>query len=124
MTTIGLWFHTFIRDEKVLVILLLVAIDFVLGVLAAVKTKTFKLSYVAAFAHDDLLAKVVPYFVVYAAALTAGQTDIVIPGLDLGIVAGTLFGIVVAAMVGSIYKSLRDLGLPALVPANIDGALT
>lgn len=124
MSTIGLWFNTFVHDDKVLVVLLLVAIDFVLGVLAALKTHTFKMHYVAQFAQDDILAKVVPYFVVYAGALTAGHTNIIIPGLDLGIVAGAVYVAVVAAMVASIYGSLRQLGLPAIVPSSLDHALT
>lgn len=103
------WVHTFFHDDKVLVVLLLIALDFILGVSAALYTKTFKMSYIAAFARDDILEKVVPYFALYAAALADGHMNIIIPGVDLGIIAGSVYALIVAAMVASILKSLKDL---------------
>lgn len=120
---IALWFLTFVNDDKVKAILVLVAVDFVFGVCSALKAGTFQLSYVAAFVRDDLLSKVVPYFVVYAAALTAGHTTILFNVIDFGDVADTIFGIVVAAMAGSIYKSLGELGFQLPLPQKLQRAL-
>lgn len=106
------WLVTFMHDDKLKTVLVLIAVDFILGVAAAVKGGTFRLSYVAQFAKDDLLGKVVPWFVLYAAALVAGHTTI-LPGVyDIGDAASTLWGIVVAALGGSIIKSLGDFGVP------------
>ncbi len=115
---LGTALHTFGADTKVHILLLVIAVDFVLGVVAAVKLKTFKLSYISNFMKDDILAKVIPYFILYFAAIVAGQQDVVIPSLDLGIIAGAAYGLVMAAMVGSILGSLKDLGL-APVPKEV-----
>lgn len=109
----GSLLHAFVVDDKFKIILILIAIDVVLGVCAAFKTSTFRLSYLAEFAKDDLLGKVVPWFVLYSGAILAGGASIA--GVDLGDIAGTLYALIVAAMVGSIFGSLRQLGLPVNV---------
>lgn len=108
----GQLLHAFFEDDKVMIALILIAVDFLLGIAAAVKGKTFRLSYLADFARNDVLFKLLPYFVVYSAALVAGSKDIVIPGLDLGVVAGAVYAGLVIAWVGSIVSSLGELGLP------------
>jgi hypothetical protein len=106
---------TFFHDGKVEAALVVVALDFVFGVLAAFKLKTFRLSYVADFGRNDILFKLVPYFVLYSAALVAGGQDILIPGIDLGVVAGAAYVGFMAAWVASVLSSLQDLGIaPAI----------
>lgn len=104
--------NAFWNDGKVDVLVLLIALDFVLGVLVALKARTFRLSYVADFLRKDVVFKLGGYFALYAASYFAGQEDILgIPGLDLGVVAGASYVVVVAAMVGSILNSVSELGL-------------
>jgi phage-related holin len=100
---VGVWLREFANDDKVHVALFLVIIDFILGVCAAVKAGTFRMSYIADFARNDILYKLLPYFALYAAALVAGSVDIVIPGLDFGVFAGAFYA--------SILNSLTSLGL-------------
>lgn len=110
----GQLLSAFFHDAKVEAALAVVALDFVFGVLAALKAGKFRLSYVADFGRNDILFKLVPYFVLYSGALVAGSQDIVIPGIDLGVIAGAAYVGFMAAWVGSILSSLSDLGLPSL----------
>ena len=107
----GQLLSTFFHDEKVSIALLLVLIDFILGVAAAFKLGNFRMSYVMDFLRNDILFKLLPYFVLYSAALLAGHETIVIPGLDLGVVAGATFAGLVATWVASILSSIKELGL-------------
>jgi hypothetical protein len=109
----GQLLHHFFSDGKVLAALAAVLIDFVLGVAAALKLRTFRLSYISDFGRNDVLFKLVPYFVLYSGALVAGSKDVVIPGLDLGLIAGAAYVAFMAAWVGSILASLAHLGIPA-----------
>lgn len=109
--TFGQLIHDFFADDKLKALLVLIAVDFALGVVAAVKLGTFRLSYVADFARNDVLFKVVPWFVVYSGALVAGQQSIIISGITIGVVAGALYALVVAALAASVAASLINLGL-------------
>ncbi len=100
----------FWNDGKVEILVLLVALDFFLGVIAALKLGTFRLSYVADFVRKDVIFKIGGYLLLYAGALYAGQADILISGLDLGVVAGAAYVVILAAMVGSILNSVREIG--------------
>lgn len=119
----NVWVATFAHDNKVHIALILVLVDLVLGVAVAVKLGTFRLSYLSDFLRNDILGKLVPYFVFYVLALIAGGTDIVIPGFDFGFLAGTAYVTLVAAMSGSIIASLRAFGMPSqpLKPATVLG---
>lgn len=109
--------QAFWNDGKVEVLVILVALDFVLGILAALKLGIFRLSYVADFLRKDVLFKMGAYLGLYAGAYYAGDADIVIDGLDLGVLAGSAYVVILAAMVGSILNSVRELGLvPGLDP--------
>jgi hypothetical protein len=101
----------FFSDAKVKLILVAVAVDFILGVAAAFRLGVFKFSYVAQFLRDDILAKLVPYGVLYAGAWWLGDEDVIGP-LDLGDAAGAAFAAFLVALAGSITASLIDLGLP------------
>lgn len=105
------WLVTFADDTKVQILLLLLAADFVFGVGAAIKEGTFRLSYIADILKRDLLGKVLPYFGVYVLALVQGHENLIIPGLDFGVIAGAAYGIAVLSMVGSLLNSLAAFGL-------------
>lgn len=121
--TFGQLLHSFFSDDKLKAVLVLITVDFVLGSIAAVKTKTFRLSFVADLARNDLLFKVVPWFVLYSGALVAGQQQILISGITIGTVAGSLYVLVVAALGGSVASSLLELGLGKSLSATIKGLL-
>ena len=105
------WLNAFFEDSRTQVLLLLIILDLALGILAAVVAGGFRLSYIADFARNDLLAKVLPFFVIYGGYKYAASADLVIPGLDLEVVMNGVWVIVLAALVGSVINSLRDLGL-------------
>lgn len=112
--------QAFWNDGKVSVLVILIALDFLLGVVAAVRQHAFRLAYVADFLRKDVVFKIGGYLVLYAAAYFAGQADIVIDGLDMGVIAGAAYAVIVAAMVGSILNSLKEIGLePAAEPEPI-----
>jgi hypothetical protein len=114
------WVHTFAHDDKVHVALLLVLVDFVFGISAALKRGTFRLAYIADLAKTDILGKLLPYFALYVFALVAGQTNgIVIPGIDFGVIADAFYALIVAAWVGSILSSLQTLGIPIPLPSML-----
>jgi hypothetical protein len=109
---LGALLHSFVQGQEFQSVVLLVLLDFVLGVCAALKLGTFALSYVANFARNDVLSKVVPFFILNSAALVAGSHNMLsIPEFDLNNVKDAAYGVIVAAMVGSIVTSLADLGL-------------
>jgi hypothetical protein len=110
--------HQIATDSQLEAMLAAIVIDLVLGVLAALKIRTFNLAYLANFARNDVLGKVVPWAALDAVAIVASGQDIVIPGFDLTAAAHAAFAIVIAAIVGSILGSLKDLGL-SVVPAAL-----
>ena len=109
--SIGAFLQVFWNDGKVEILAILVALDFLLGVVAAIKLGIFRLSYVSDFVRKDVIFKIGGYLLVYAGAVFAGQADIIIDGLDLGVIAGAVYVVILAAMVGSILNSLREIGL-------------
>jgi biotin transporter BioY len=112
--------HSFVTDQQFKTIVALIVVDLVIGVAAAFKLGTFRLTYLANFARNDLLGKVFPFFVFHSAAVVSGGTDIVIPGLDVSKISDGIFLFITAALAGSILKSLADFGLP--IPAAIGGS--
>lgn len=118
--TYGQLLSHFFHDGKVEAALVAIFLDFVFGVLAALKLGTFRLSYLSDFLRNDVLFKLVPYFVLYSASLLAGHQRIVISHLDLGVAAGAIFVAIMAAWTGSILGSLRQLGftIPGVSPAT------
>lgn len=107
--TLGSLLHAFFADDKLKIALIVIFVDFVLGSLAAVKQGNFRLAYVSDFLRNDVAFKLVPWFVLYAGAVVAGQQNIVIPGLDMGVVAGASYAAIIAAWVASILGSLNEL---------------
>jgi len=108
------FFHAFFEDARVQTLLVLIALDIGLGVIAALKVGNFRLSFIADFARNDLLGKVAPFALIYAGYVYAKNVDILIPGVDLEVVMNGVWAIVLAALVGSLLGSLKDLGLQQL----------
>lgn len=108
--TFGQLIAQFFHDDKLKIALLLIAVDFVLGVIAAVKLGNFRLSYVADFGRNDILFKLIPWFVLYSAALVAGNASL--GPFDVGDAAGSVYVVMLAAWGASIAGSLAELGLP------------
>lgn len=112
MSTFSAALHAFATDPLLRAVLALIALDLVLGVAAAVKAGAFRLAYLAQFAKDDLLGKVFPWFVIYAAARLGPSVSLL--GVDLDAVQKAVFALVVAALAGSLASSLASLGFPAV----------
>lgn len=111
--TLGALLDQFFSDGKVGAALLVVALDFLLGVIAALKKGTFRGSYVADFARNDIAFKLAPYLLLYAGAIVAGDQHFLIEGLDIGLAAGGFYTLIMAAWVFSIGNSLIELREPS-----------
>jgi hypothetical protein len=113
----------FFKDDRLAWVLLLLVLDLLLGVGVALYGKSFRLSYLADFARNDLLGKVFPWFVLYLGYKFAPNTDIVIPGLDLEVAMNAAWAVLLAALVGSILGSLKGFGVPLVkdAPQSIVG---
>ena len=109
----GQLLHSFFEDTRVQIALLLLILDFVLGVLAALldDTQGFRLSFISDTLRADVLAKIVPFFVLYGGYKYAASADLVIPGLDMEVLMNAAWAVVLAAFAGSILSSLSDIGL-------------
>ena len=96
----------------------LVALDFVLGVSAAIKLGSFRLAYLADFLRADVLGKLVPYYGIWAVLHVVG--DIQIAGIDtLEEASAAAIGL---ALAGSVLKSAKDLGIiPAATSDTVAG---
>lgn len=120
---VGELLQRFFDEGEVGLILALIGVDFVLGSLSALKRGQFRLSYVVDFLRNDVLFKVVPYFVVYAGALVTDGEDVIAGIIDLGdIAAGLLVGIL-AALAASILNSLAELKDAPRQPQSLKLAL-
>lgn len=102
-------FSEFAHDKQLYAVVLLIVVDLVLGVAAAVYLKTFALSKITGFLHDDVLGKVVPWFVLFAVAKFAPGADIV--GVDFNQIQTVAWALVLAALVASLTSSLADFGV-------------
>lgn len=112
----GQLLHAFVDAQSVHVALGLIVLDFILGLLAAFKMGTFRLSYIADFAKTDVLFKLVPYFVLFAAAMGGGDNGW--GPINADVLADSTFALICAAWGGSILSSLVDLGLRPSPPAG------
>jgi hypothetical protein len=106
---VALW-----HDARLQAALGVVALDFALGVTAALSTNTFALSKLAGFVRDDLLGKLVPWMVLYAAAKLTHAT-----WADSA--QNVVYAGAVAAWAGSIVSSLNDLGFKVPLPPRLAG---
>lgn len=85
------------------------AIDFVIGVAAAVSSGTLRLSYLADVMKNDVLGKLVPWAVLYIGSKLADEE--LAAGITFVTLRDAAFGLIVLAIGGSILKSLAELGL-------------
>jgi hypothetical protein len=102
--------RSFVNDDQLKAVLVLIALDLVLGVGDAIRAKSFRLSYIVDFLRNDVLGKVFPWFVLFAAGFYAPNTDIL--GLGLDTIADAAWVGVAAALGASILNSIRDFGVP------------
>lgn len=109
--------NQFADDPTVIALAVLVALDLVLGVSAAVKNNVFRLSYVADVLRNDVLGKVIPYYAVWAAVHISG--DVMLG--DFGVIEETSGALAIAAIGGSVLNSLKDLGLWKQAPDALAG---
>ncbi len=107
----------FADDKQLHAVIVLIALDLVLGVIAAVRTGAFAFSKISAFLKDDVLSKVLPWFAVFATAKFAPSVDIA--GVDLNQIQTVLWALVTAALVFSLTSSLNDLGLGKTLPKAV-----
>jgi len=121
--TLGQLLHAFFADDKLKIALIVIFVDFVLGCLAAVKQGNFRLAYVSDFLRNDVGFKLVPWFVLYAGAQVAGQQNLLIPGIDMGVVAGAAYATIIAAWTASILGSLNELRLAGGATQTVATAL-
>jgi hypothetical protein len=122
--TFGSLIHVFFSDDKLKIAVAMIFVDFILGVVAAVKLGNFRLSYVSDLLRNDVLFKLVPWFVLYAGAIVAGQQSILIGGVTMGTVAGSVYALLVAAIGSSILVSLNELRLAGGTTQTLATALT
>lgn len=116
--TFGALLHSFASDDQLKLVVSLIVADFVLGVTAALVRGMFRLSYISAFARDDLLHKVLPWFVLFALGKANNAAEIVGP-VGFGALADAAFAAVTAALIASILKSVADFGVD--LPETIAG---
>lgn len=90
-------------NTQVQIIVALIAIDVVLGILGAVVRKEFRFGKVASFMHGGVLAYVFGYAVLQLVAQG-------LPSLAFLVPVG--FALVVVALVASVVRNLKKLGLP------------
>lgn len=116
--TIGQFLTSFVHDDQLKLVAFLIAADFVLGVVAALKRNTFRLSYLSDFLRNDFLGKVVPWFFLFSFGKAANAYEIVGP-VGFGALSDAAFIAVTAALAGSILKSVSDFGID--MPEQIAG---
>lgn len=108
---------SFAHDGYFQAVLVLIALDLLLGIIASVKTGEFKFSWIAHFAQDDIVGKVFPWFLIFAASKYA--PNVAVLGIDLTSIEKVVFAAVAAALGGSLLSSLKDLGLPLPAPSAL-----
>lgn len=115
---LGALLDQFGDDPTTKAIAAVVALDIILGVAAAIKAGTFRLSYLVDFLRNDVLGKVVPYAGLWWVLHITG--DVEIGGFEA--IEETVGIAIIAAVGASVLNSIRDLGLlPGDVPDAIAG---
>lgn len=107
----------FANDKQLHGVLILIALDLVLGVFVAVRTGQFAFSKISAFLKDDVLGKVLPWFAIFSFAKFAPAVSVI--GVDLNQIQTVAWGLVTVALVFSLTSSLNDLGLGKTLPKAI-----
>lgn len=90
-------------STPVQVITLLIAADVVLGILGALTKKDFRFGKVAGFMHNGVIG----YVLAYAVLASVGEA---LP--QLGFIVQIAYVLVVVALIASLFRNLKKLGLP------------
>jgi hypothetical protein len=103
-----------LHDQQLIAIFVLVFLDILLGVAAALnpkdKTQRFNFGKLTNFLRDDVLGKVLPWAGIYVFAQM--YTGLSVLGVDLGSIATAIWVVMLASLLNSLAGSLQDLGLP------------
>ena len=102
--------NQFTEDPTVVALAVLVALDVILGVSAAIKVGAFKFVIVSDFLRADVLGKLVPYYAVWAAVHIGGDVEFG----DFGVIEETVGALAIAAVGASVLNSLKEFGLSRL----------
>jgi hypothetical protein len=78
---------------------------FLLGLLAAIKDKTFSWVYFDSFVRSTLMGRVVPVFIVLAVGYITNESTLTGAGIAVG-------GAVAVGMIASAAESIRQMALP------------
>ena len=92
-----------VNGVKIITLFVLILVDFVLGVIVALKAGTFKLNKLASFLNTSVLGMVGGYFLV-------GVMATVEPSFTAAVMASWIA--IDAALVAMIVNKLKALGLP------------
>lgn len=109
MTSFRALLDSFLTNDQFRTVFILLAADFVFGVGAAVKTRSFVVKRLADIGTDEG-GKVLSWAALWTfGALTSGTA---IAGVGFATIATGYFALVTASEVGSLFDSFQDLGLP------------
>jgi len=120
MTGLQAWLTSLGHDTKLVGVLVMLAIDLVLGVMAAVKLGTFRFAYIGDVLRTDVLGKVVPWAVLYLLVKATNNVELGW-GIDLSTAENIAYGLVIVALAGSVLGSLKDLGIGTGLPPALTG---
>ena len=109
--------HLIVADAMFKAVVVLIVLDLILGVAAAVKNGQFAFAKVTGFLRDDVLGKVVPWAALYAGWKFAPSVDLL--GVGLEEITRGAGALMIAALAGSLTSSLADLGLASKAPAAL-----
>lgn len=98
-------------DNRLESIFAITVLDFVLGVFVALRAGTFRLSYISDTLKSDVLGKVLPFSALYIGWKLTPGAQVLVSFVDLEVLVDGAFALVVAALVGSLLASLKELGL-------------
>lgn len=101
---------SFLTNDQFRTVFILLAADFVFGVAAAVKTRSFVVKRLADIGKDEFLGKVAPWAALWTFGVITQGTSIA--GVGFATIATGYFALVTASEVGSLFDSFQDLGLP------------
>lgn len=104
-----------LHDQQLVAIFVLVGLDILLGVAAAINPRTdagghFNFGKLTNFLRDDVLGKVLPWAALYVFAQMYNGLSVL--GVDLGAITTAIWVVMLASLLNSLYGSLQDLGLP------------
>ena len=98
-----------VNGIKLITVLILILVDFILGIIVAIKEKTFQLSKLGSFLNTSVLYLVGGYFLI-------GIVCVAEPNIGEALIVSTWI-LLDATMIGSILAKAKKLGVP--VPDKI-----